>query len=373
MSTTRRGAPELPALPERRRRGARAPWLAGALLLAGACLGLRLAPIWAPKAAAPAPTAPSRPPAPRDFARVDLSAAPAPAEPAAAGEGAPNAPTNAPTNSPTNPEASVSRAWLLAEGPEPQAGDGRRYVTFTFDDGPFVETTPAILRVLDQRKIRASFFVVGQYLEGTDVRAVRARKVLADMARAGHVVGNHTLNHKLLTTLAPGEVASQIDEDSALIAQATGAAPRYFRPPFGQLDGAGRELLRERGLELVLWSVEAEDMRNDDAEAMAKRIEAQLERNGGGVVLLHDIRPATLPTLKLVLAYLYDRKWSPRRPERYGYQIVDLPTYLARTQASPRPYQNREELENARRDAARLRRGPKRARPARPAKAELVL
>lgn len=368
MSTTRRGAPELPALPERRRRGPRAAWLAGALLLAGACLGLRLAPGWSPKAAAPAPTAPSGPTAPRDFARVDLSAVPAPAT-TAAGEGAPSAPASAPTN----PEASVSRAWLLAEGPEPQAGDGRRYVTFTFDDGPFVETTPAILRVLDQRKIRASFFVVGQYLEGSDVRAVRARKVLRDMARAGHVVGNHTLNHKLLTTLAPGEVASQIDEDSALIAQATGAAPRYFRPPFGQLDGAGRELLRERGLELVLWSVEAEDMRNDDPVAMAKRIEAQLERNGGGVVLLHDIRPATLPTLKLVLAYLHDRKWSPRRPDRYGYQIVDLPTYLARTQAAPRPYANREELENARRDAARLRRPQKRARPASPAKADLVL
>ncbi len=123
----------------------------------------------------------------------------------------------------------------------------------------------------------------------------------------------------------------------------------------------------------MLWSVEAEDMLNDDPTAMAKRIEAQLERNGGGVVLLHDIRPATLPTLKLVLAYLYDRKWSPRRPERYGYQIVDLPTYLARTQAAPRPYENREELENARREASRLRRPQKRARPASPTKADLVL
>lgn len=109
-------------------------------------------------------------------------------------------------------------------------------------------------------------------------------------------------------------------------------------------------------------------MLNDDPAAMAKRIEAQLERNGGGVVLLHDIRPATLPTLKLVLAYLYDRKWSPRRPERYGYRIVDLPTYLAR----PRPRRVRtrtvEELENARREASRLRRPQKRARPASPRK-----
>lgn len=354
MSATKRGA--TPDLPERR---TRARWLAPVVLgvlglvLACAGLGVRCAPERTPRPSAP--VAEASPPL-RDFARVDLSAPPPPgvAE-ASPGPGAG-----------TNPEASVARAWLLAEGPEPPPGDGRRYVTFTFDDGPFVETTPAILRVLAQRRVRAAFFVVGQYLEGTSERAVSSRRVLHDLAAAGHIVGNHTKNHKLLPSLSRADAAAQIDEDSALIAQATGASPRYFRPPYGQLDATGSALVRERKLELVLWSVEAEDMRHDDPEAMAKRIEAQLERNGGGVVLLHDIRPATLPTLKLVLAYLQDRKWSARRPERYGFTIVDLPTYLKQTQASPRPYASREELENARRAAARLRRPSKRS-PARAA------
>jgi peptidoglycan/xylan/chitin deacetylase (PgdA/CDA1 family) len=252
-----------------------------------------------------------------------------------------------------NPETSVGRAWLLAEGPEPQAGDGRRYVTFTFDDGPFVETTPAILRVLEQRKVKAAFFVVSQYLEGHDRRAERTRELLRDIVARGHLVGNHTKDHKNLSTVSRAEAVSQIDDGAALIEETLGKKPLLFRPPYGELDGFGRELLHARGQELVLWSIEAADMKNDDPDAMAKNLRRQIDLNQGGIVLLHDIRPTTLPTLKKVLEHLHQKRWDPAHPERIGYQIVDLPTYFALTEASPRPYANREALENARHEAFR--------------------
>lgn len=250
-----------------------------------------------------------------------------------------------------NPETSVARAWLLAEGPEPVPHDGRRYVTFTFDDGPFVETTPAILRVLAQRRLHATFFVVSQYLEGDDVRAERARKVVRDIVAGGHLVGNHTKNHRLLTAIPRSEAVAQIDEDSDALERTLGKKPILFRPPFGVLDTYTRGVVHDRGLELVLWSVEAADMKNDDAKAMAKSLRKQIEYAEGGIVLLHDIRPATLPTLKLLLEHLHQKRWRPEEPEKIGYQIVDLPTYFALTEASPRPYANREGLENARREA----------------------
>lgn len=252
-----------------------------------------------------------------------------------------------------NPETSVARAWLLAEGPEPQPGDGRRYVTFTFDDGPFVETTPAILRVLEQHKVKAAFFVVSQYLEGRDRRAERTRELLRDIAARGHLVGNHTKDHKNLSTISRSEAVSQIDDGAALIEDALGKKPLLFRPPYGELDGFGRQLLHVRGQELVLWSIEAADMKNDDADAMAKSLRRQIDLNQGGIVLLHDIRPTTLPTLKKVLEHLHQKRWNPAHPERVGFQIVDLPTYFALTEASPRPYANREALENARHETFR--------------------
>ena len=76
-----------------------------------------------------------------------------------------------------NPGDQISRAWLLAEGPVPVEGNGRRLVTFTFDDGPFPETTPVVLHVLAKHHVHATFFMIGRYLDGTSDRATRAREV----------------------------------------------------------------------------------------------------------------------------------------------------------------------------------------------------
>src|SRR5262249_40458618 len=54
-----------------------------------------------------------------------------------------------------NPDVSTRRAWLLAEGPYHAPGDGRRLVTFTFDDGPFPETTPTFLKILARHNVHA--------------------------------------------------------------------------------------------------------------------------------------------------------------------------------------------------------------------------
>ena len=83
------------------------------------------------------------------------------------------------------------------------------------------------------------------------------------------------------------------------------------------------------GLAMPDGYIEAGDMTHDDPEAMARSLRNQIEYNGGGIVLLHDIRPTTLPTLKKVLTFLHQKRWRPEAPERVGYQIVDLPTYFA--------------------------------------------
>src|SRR5437867_13266119 len=58
-----------------------------------------------------------------------------------------------------NPDCTVHRAWLLAEGPAPT---DKRYVTFTFDDGPTTDVTPKVLKVLAKHSTHGTFFFVGQ-------------------------------------------------------------------------------------------------------------------------------------------------------------------------------------------------------------------
>jgi peptidoglycan/xylan/chitin deacetylase (PgdA/CDA1 family) len=232
-------------------------------------------------------------------------------------------------------DADIMSAWRLAQGPHRKPGDKRRLVTLTFDDGPFPETTPKVLALLAKYEIHATFFVIGRYLDGDGERAQASRDVLRSIVAAGHLVGNHTHDHSLLTTISHTQVLEQIDRGAASIERAIGKMPILFRPPFGQLDDFGQEAVRERQLDVVLWNMEAQDMERDDTQAMFRELVFQLENKQGGIVLLHDIRWTSVDILKKLLVYLDAHRYDPERPGRAGYEIVDMPAYLREVEASP--------------------------------------
>jgi len=258
-----------------------------------------------------------------------------------------------------NAEASIPKAWMVAEGPAYRPGSGRRLVTLTFDDGPFPETTPTVLKILAKAKVHASFFVIGRYLDGDDERAKASREVLKQVAAAGHLIGNHSHDHANLAAVTHTEVLEQIDQGTASIERATGKRPILFRPPFGKLDDFGRQAVRERGLDLLLWSVEKQDMQREDSHEVFRELVGQIEYKEGGIVLLHDIRWTSIAVLRELLGWLREHRWDPKRPSRFGFEIVDLPTYLREVAASPLPYATRDALEKDR-EAAALARGTSR-------------
>lgn len=241
-----------------------------------------------------------------------------------------------------NPEASIAQAWRIAEGPHKRRPDARRLVTLTFDDGPSPETTPAVLKLLARYRVRATFFVIGRYLEGDSPRAALSRKILARTAAAGHLVGNHTHDHARLAAIPRAQAIEQIDRGSAAIERVLRKKPILFRPPFGELDDFGEDAVRARGLDLLLWSAEVQDMERDDVQQMVRELVAQIDYKDGGVVLLHDVRKTSVAVLEKLLARLDRRRWDPEQPDRWGYVLVDLPTYLREVEESPQP--PREEL-----------------------------
>jgi peptidoglycan-N-acetylglucosamine deacetylase len=227
-----------------------------------------------------------------------------------------------------NPQASIDRAWMVAEGPHQGPEDGRRLVTLTFDDGPVPDTTTKVLDLLKRYRVRATFFVIGRYLDGESNRAQRSREVLRRVVDDGHLIGNHTHDHMLLTTATHAEVVDQIDRGAWSIERAVGKRPLLFRPPYGRLDDYGEAAVRARGLELVLWSVEKQDIERDDAHQTFKDIVAQIDQKRGGIVLLHDVHKSSVDVLAELLAYLDERRFDPHQPDRVGYEIVDLPAYF---------------------------------------------
>lgn len=256
-----------------------------------------------------------------------------------------------------NPEASIAKAWMVAEGPvyADLTNSGRRLVTLTFDDGPFPETTPSVLKLLARHDVHASFFVIGRYLDGEDARARASRETLKQVAAAGHLIGNHSHDHVSLTSISHTQVLEQIDQGMASIERVTGKRPILFRPPYGKLDDFGEGAVRERQLDLLLWSVEKQDMQRTDSHAMFREIVGQIQYKQGGIVLLHDIRRTSVAVLRELLDWLHAHRWNPKKPTRLGYEVVDLPSYLRAVEAAPLPYASRDELERARKSASPAR------------------
>lgn len=247
-----------------------------------------------------------------------------------------------------NVEADLQRGWLLAEGPHKSATDGRRLVTLTFDDGPGPRTTDAVLKVLRDHHATATFFMVGQYFQGPSKRAAKVRKAAVNVAAEGHLIGNHTMHHRRLRGLGDARTRAEIETSANLIEKVTGRAPHVFRPPFGDIDSDAQAVLAAESQELVLWTVEAKDMLRTDADAMLHDLKNQLDYSQGGIVLLHDVKWSTVKVLDKLLRYLENAKYDPAHPERVGYEIVDLPTYMRATAAAPQPYASRDELNHVR-------------------------
>ena len=153
-------------------------------------------------------------------------------------------------------------------------------VALTFDDGPHPDGTPAVLDVLDLAGAQATFFLVGEQVE-------RRPELVREIAARGHAVALHGYRHRLVLRRTRRGLAGDLDRGAALIAEAAGIAPLYYRAPYGVFSGASLSLARQRGWIPFLWSRWGRDWeRRATGEAVARRAAGRLI--GGDVVLLHD-------------------------------------------------------------------------------------
>jgi peptidoglycan/xylan/chitin deacetylase (PgdA/CDA1 family) len=155
----------------------------------------------------------------------------------------------------------------------------RRAVALTFDDGPDPEHTPRVLDLLAAHGVRASFFLIGE-------RAARCADVARRVVAEGHDLGNHSWSHRCLWRCGPRATAAEVERGHEALADTCGAAPRYFRAPWGLTNLALFPVLRRLGTPLVFWSAQPEGRRATAPALQAARV----RRAGrpGAIVDLHD-------------------------------------------------------------------------------------
>ncbi|GGU39881.1 hypothetical protein GCM10010244_77580 [Streptomyces coeruleorubidus] len=208
------------------------------------------------------------------------------------------------------PQAAPRRTLVRREPLLRVSGRGRTMV-LTFDDGPDPRYTPDILDTLAEYDVRAMFFVCGEM-------AADSKKLLARMADEGHVVGNHTWSHPLLTRLTRRQIRSQLERTCDVIEEAYGERPEWFRAPYGAWNRAAFQLGAELGMEPLGWTLDTLDWTSPGTRSIVRRVE-----NGaapGVVVLAHDAggdRSQSVRALRRYLPELLDSGYHVTVPRRH--------------------------------------------------------
>jgi peptidoglycan/xylan/chitin deacetylase (PgdA/CDA1 family) len=186
-----------------------------------------------------------------------------------------------------------------------------QYLAITFDDGPQPQNTPRLLRILRERNIKATFFVVGQMAK-EHPEIIRA--ILAD----GHEIGNHTWSHPLnMTRLSDEKNRHEVADASKLLFDIAGYRTRLFRPPGGATNPHLKQMLyTDFGMSTILWSVDPNDWKRPGVSVVTSRLV-----NGahpGAILLCHDLHAPTVDAMPGTLDQLLAR----------GYRFVTVSQLL---------------------------------------------
>ena len=175
-------------------------------------------------------------------------------------------------------------------------------LALTFDDGPNPTATPRLLEVLARHNVRATFFLIGQFV-------LREPGLTREIAAAGHLVGNHTMHHRYLPWLSPARIFEELTACNRTLEDTLGRPVALFRPPHGARKPAVFQATRALGLETVQWNLIVRDWQPVPARTIHQRVAAGIagnRRRGRGTnLVLHDggqssLGEPRLPTVEAV-------------------------------------------------------------------------
>ncbi|HES9516728.1 TPA: polysaccharide deacetylase family protein [Streptococcus pneumoniae] len=194
-------------------------------------------------------------------------------------------------------------------------------VSAFFDDGPNPATTPQVLETLAKYDIKATFFVLGKNVSGNEDLVKRIKS-------EGHVVGNHSWSHPILSQLSLDEAKKQITDTEDVLTKVLGSSSKLMRPPYGAITDDIRNSL---DLSFIMWDVDSLDWKSKNEASILTEIQHQVAN--GSIVLMHDIHSPTVNALPRVIEYLKNQ----------GYTFVTIPEMLNTRLKAHELYYSRDE------------------------------
>src|SRR5450631_1524177 len=183
-------------------------------------------------------------------------------------------------------------------------------VVLTFDDGPWPGNTPAVLKALADECTKGLFFPIGKH-------ASYHPEILKQVAAAGHTIGAHTWSHANLNSkkLTEQQAKDEVEKGFSAVKLALGATPSpFFRFPELQHGPAAMAYLGTRNVAVLSCDLDSFDFRAKDAAQIVNTVMTKLDKQGKGIILMHDFQKHTAEALPTLLSRL----------EAGGYKVVQM-------------------------------------------------
>ncbi len=169
-------------------------------------------------------------------------------------------------------------------------------IYLTFDDGPYLDFTPAILEILDFFRIKATFFLVGKNIE-------KNMDILRDIILRGHTIGHHTYSHKKIIDMTYKEFVLEIERMNKLLLHVIGIKSNLFRPPQGVFNLMNLIWARSLDLKFIHYTHSFNDWDAKSKEQILLQVR-KASYYEGDIILFHDNNNISVKTLPNIIEKL---------------------------------------------------------------------
>lgn len=177
-------------------------------------------------------------------------------------------------------------------------------VALSFDAAWGSDKTMQILEYLDTYNVKATFFLVGFWVD-------KYPEMVKEIDKRGHLIGNHSNTHAHFNTLNYDQMLLEIEATSKKIKDITGKDVTYFRAPFGEYNNTQISLLNEKGIKGVQWDVDSLDWKGITSRQITTNILSKVKK--GSIILCHNNSDHIVEALPLVLLGLQNKNLTSVR------------------------------------------------------------
>ena len=176
----------------------------------------------------------------------------------------------------------------------------KKYIAFTFDDGPS-KYTKELIKTLELNNTSATFFMLGNRMKYNE-------DIVKEVYNSNSEVASHTYSHKNLNKLSSKDILSEINSPVIAFNEITGGDIKYLRPPYGNYN----DIVKSTNYPIILWNIDPKDWLAKDSSKVYNSV--LKHACDGCIVLMHDIYPTTIEAVKMLIPKL----------NSMGYEVVSV-------------------------------------------------